>query len=161
MFNKKGFKTEFDDSNWPIVIIKLTGNVDNDSDFQKFTEVWSGLYLRSSQEKRPFKLIFDTRQLKQVKLSYLIAQAKFLDSVKVLTELWMDRCSILVKSWKIKRMIHFVFTFYKPVRPFKVFLKEDEAKHWIASNLKGEEPTVEDEDFSAFSGVNGTINLTE
>ena len=144
---KKGFTTESMTHNWPMVVLKLDGRVNNNVDFQHYTEEWSKLYLEASERKERFKLIFDVRNVKKVDVSYLYGQAKYLLKVKQLTELWMDRTAVLVSSGRIKKMIHFVFKFYKPVRPFKVFLEheEEDMYNWINSNDAGEEIDVIDE----------------
>jgi len=138
---KKGFTTDSITHTWPIVTLRLDGRVNNTKDFQHYTEEWSNLYLLASQRGEKFRLIFDSRNVKKVDISYLYGQAKYLKEVKQLTEMWMDRTAILVSSWTIKKMIHFVFKFYKPVRPFKVFMESEEVEmyKWIESNDTGEE----------------------
>ena len=138
------FTTDSITHTWPIVTLRLDGKVDNKSDFNRYLEEWSEFYVMSSQRNEKFKLIYDARGIKsRPPLKYLYAQAEFLKTAKELTETWMDRTAIIVSSPIIKKMIHFVFNFYTPVRPFRVFLEHEEADmyQWINSQESGEEVT--------------------
>jgi hypothetical protein len=136
----KGFTTDSITHTWPIVSLRLDGVIDNDKDFQKYTEEWSKYYLLSSEKNEKFRMIYDARNIKHVKPSYLYIQVKFLKEVKKLTELWMDKTAILISSWKMKQLLRFVLKFYKPSRPFKVFMEGEEVEmyEWIKSDDLGE-----------------------
>lgn len=138
---KKHMDVECDKSQWPLVIIRVDGPARRDEDFRKLTEEWSEFYLISTERQERFRLVLDTRKLGRVDIKYLYGMAKFLMQAKQLTENWMEKTAIWVSSKRIKRLLHFVFKFYKAVRPFKVFNYDEEAAvfKWVLGNEHGEE----------------------
>jgi hypothetical protein len=138
---KKHMDVECDKSQFPLAILRLDGPARRDVDFQKFTNEWSAIYIDSVERKQKFRLVIDARKLGKVDIKYLYGMAKFLMHAKKLTENWMDRTAIWVSSKRVKNLLHFVFKFYKPVRPFKIFGPDDEAGvfKWVLSNENGEE----------------------
>lgn len=138
---KKHMDVECDKSQFPLAVLRLDGPCRRQVDFQAFTNHWSTLYLDSVEQKQKFRLVIDARKLGKVDIKYLYGMAKFLMHAKKLTETWMDRTAVWVSSSRVKKLLHFVFKFYKPVRPFKIFGPEDEAGvfNWVLSNEHGEE----------------------
>lgn len=128
------------DSHFPLVIFKVIGEVKSSEDIHKITRRWTEIYTLSMIKKQSFRLIFDASQVKISEIKLLKPMAEFLIKVKNLTEMFMDRTAIIVSDDKIKTFIRFVFNFYKPVKPFKVFTDQEKAANWVASNEPGDDP---------------------
>jgi hypothetical protein len=150
--------TECNKNSWPLAVMKITGKVNKDVEFQKFTNEWSMLYVDSSERNERFRLILDAREMGKVDMKYLYGMAKFLMHCKTLTETWMEKTAIWVGSKRIKKMIHWVFKIYKPVRPFKVFSTDDSSEtilNWVSGNIPGDENrlnnvNISDEDIKKY-----------
>jgi len=138
---KRHMDVECDKSRFPLAVIRLDGPCRRQVDFQTFTNHWSSLYLDSVEQQQKFRLVIDARKLGKVDITYLYGMAKFLMHAKKLTETWMDRTAVWVSSKRIKKLLHFVFKFYKPVRPFKIFNFDEETAvfNWVTGNECGEE----------------------
>ena len=130
---------------WPIVVFKIVSEPKDINEVNEILKQWTCVYAMSMEKNQKFRLIFDTTAIKSIKLELLKPIGQFLVKVKSMTEKWMDRTSILVSSDNVYRLIKFVFTFYKPVRPFKVFKSMVKATEWIVSEDPGE--TLENEIF--------------
>lgn len=141
MPKKKHMDVSCDKSQFPLVVLRLDGPCRKQVDFDKFTQEWSQLYIDSQNYSETFRLVIDARNLGKVDMKYLYGMSTFLKNAKVLTESLMDRTAVWVSSKTVRRLLYFVFKFYKPVRPFKVFGPEDEAAvfKWVLSNDHGEE----------------------
>ena len=137
-------KSEFNTDQWPVVICTIAGRVNNEEAFQSYLTNWSKLYLKASDKKTKFSLVFDIRKLDGVDMKYLLGQAMFLKKTKSLTELWLNRSSILVNKPSIRRILDFVFTIYRPIRPFKVFTDPCKAFQWVQSSEEGDEVVSND-----------------
>lgn len=127
-------KYGYDKTNWPIVILTAEGYPENESQMSGFLHEWGVLYSNSSEKNAKFKLFIDIRSLDSVDVKYLIMIAQFLVKSKKQTETWMDRTGILVSSGIIKQLLDFVFSIYKPIRPFKIFNDATEAMKWVINN---------------------------
>lgn len=130
----------YDHTNWPIVVLTADGSPKKESEIKSLLDGWSLIYQTSQQKREKFRFIIDVRQVTQIDIKYIMMIAKFLIKNKKLTETWMDRTAVLVSSNSIKLLIKFVFTFYKPVRPFKVFNHEEVRKSfdWVTSDCPGD-----------------------
>lgn len=133
-------EVQYIDNTWPIVCIKIIGVPQNEEDIHKIINIWSQIYVRSMTCNEKFKLIFDAREASLKNIELLRTLAQFLIKVKLMTEKWMDRTSILVSEEKIRNLIKFVFLLYKPVRPFKVFTNPEKSIEWLQSSEPGEDP---------------------
>lgn len=125
-----GYEKEKD---WPICILTAEGKPESEEEIKNLLNGWSTLYEKSESENTRFKFLIDVRLVKNIDIKYLIMIGKYLISVKDKTEKWMDKTAILVSSPTIKMFIKFVFTIYKPVRPFKVFNEPAQSIQWLLS----------------------------
>ena len=133
----------YEKKDWPLCILTVEGKPTSEKTFQNLLNEWSLLYIESEQKNERFKFLIDVRQVSGVDLKYMIMMGKYLISVKELTEKWMDRTAILVSNKSIKNLIKFVFTLYKPIRPFKVFNEADKSIEWLLNNEKGDSESLE------------------
>jgi len=131
----------YNNDKWPLIVLSCAGSPKSESELMSMLEGWSNIYKLSEEKKTRFKFVIDVRDVSGIDIKYLIMISKFLNENKKLTERWMDRTAILVSSNNIKFFIKFVFKIYKPVRPFKVFGKNDtkECFDWVVSNNQGDD----------------------
>lgn len=128
------------DEGWPVVVLKVIGEPQSEEDVQDIIRVWNTIITESMLKNERYRLVFDVRQSSLTKMELLKTLADFLIRVKSLNEKWMERTAILVGEERIKVFIKFVFMFYKPVRPFKVFTNDRNSLEWLASNDPGDDP---------------------
>lgn len=123
---------------WPVVVFKLIKEPEDEETVNTIIKQWTEIYIESMKRNEKFRLVFDVTRITSIKLEFLKLIGSFLIKVKSLTESWMNRTVIIVSDDNIYRLISFVFTFYKPVRPFKVFKNHIEAIEWVISEEPGE-----------------------
>jgi hypothetical protein len=134
----------YNNSKWPLVILTAEGSPRSEDEMNNMLEGWSNLYIKSMETNEKFRFIIDVRDIYSIDIKYLMIIAKYLVKVKNLTEKWMEKTGIIVSSNSIKLLIKFVFTIYKPVRPFKVFSEGEIEKslNWVLGENAGD---LEDE----------------
>lgn len=128
----------YETKDWPLVILTAEGKPNNEDEMKNMLQGWSNIYIQSQKTNQKFRFLIDVRQISSIDIKYLIMIGKFLKNVKSLTEQWMEKTGILVSSNTIKLLIKFVFTIYKPVRPFKVFNEADMSIQWVLNNEEGD-----------------------
>lgn len=125
-------KFEKNESNWPLVIYKIEGDVNKKEDFDKFLNSWSEMYVKASETKQKFYLLLDTSEMGKVDSSYIFGFVQFLKQCKPLNVLWMVKTAIFVEKGSSKFILDFITSIYKPARPLKVFNKtHEEAFNWL------------------------------
>lgn len=131
-----------DTSNWPVVTFKIKGNFSKCSrkSLDEFLLKWSELYVKASEEKTKFRVLIDVSEVEGTNITYTLEFGKFLKNCKELTEMWMIKTALVMDGGLIKGILDFIFSsVYKPVRPFKVFDKLEDAAVWILNNDLGDE----------------------
>lgn len=128
------------DEAWPLVVLKLKGEAKTEEDIHSVIKTWTHIYMESMSKNEKHRLIFDVRESKMVNVELIRIFSSFLERVKKLTENWMERTAILVSDDKIRLLIGLVFTVYKPIRPFKVFMEDSKAIEWALGTTPGEDP---------------------
>lgn len=128
----------YEKKEWPLCILTAEGKPSSEEEFRNLLNGWSELYTQSKETGQKFKFLIDVRGVNGVDLKYMVMMGKFLLNSKELTEEWMDRTAVLVSNKNIKMLIKFVFTLYKPVRPFKVFNEAEKSLQWLVNDEKGD-----------------------
>lgn len=128
----------YEKKDWPLVILTADGKPNTEDEMNAMLDGWSELYTQSQKTNKNFRFLIDVRQVPGIDIKYLIIIGKFLKNNKILTERWMEKTGILVSSNTIRLLIKFVFTIYKPVRPFKVFNEPEEALQWVLNDEEGD-----------------------
>lgn len=125
---------------FPLVIITINGGPTNNKEMKSFLTEWQNVYVICMQESKRYKLVFDARDAGMVDLDYLRALATWLGTMKELTKKWMDKTAIIVTRTSVRGLIQFVLKYYKAVRPFKVFTKNElkTALDWLYTEDMGD-----------------------
>lgn len=124
----------YDDSNFPIINVKMTGVPENDDDFQDFLTKWDSYnYNRNNQ---PYIFIFDTTEVGFVNIKYSFHMSSFIKQLKASEHQYL-RGSIIVTGgvWS-KFLLKVIFWTQRPVAP--VYLTDSNNPsliNEIASNI--------------------------
>lgn len=128
----------YETKDWPLVILTAEGKPNNEEEIKNMLQGWFNIYIQSQRTNQKFRFLIDVRQIASIDIKYLIMIGKFLKKSKSLTEKWMEKTGILVSNNTVKLLIKFVFSLYKPVRPFKVFNEADRSIQWVLNNEEGD-----------------------
>ena len=113
----------YDLTYFPTVIVKFTGNIQNDHDFESFTRSWLYLY---SHEKY-YSFIFDTTHMGIPHIKYSIKMASFISELRKKPHQYLQKSIIIVRNNTILYLLRFIFYIQPPVAPVHLTL-EDLAK---------------------------------
>jgi transposase len=110
----------FDLTNFPLVYIDLSGNINNDIDFKLFTEKWLDLY----NKKENFYLIFNTKNLLGANIRYVFYMAFFIKKIKLLKKKNLISSKLLLYNNYIYKLATFIFYIEKPIAPIELILMD-------------------------------------
>jgi hypothetical protein len=108
-------------SNFPMVYVDLSGNINNDEDFKLFTENWLNLYAN----KRDFYFIFNTKNLLGSKIKYVFYMAIFIKKIKSFKQQYLISSKILLYNNYIYNLAKFIFYIEKPIAPIELILLDN------------------------------------
>ena len=100
----------FNDSEFPIVSVKLRGKIKNNLDFYNFTTTWESYNLR----RIPYVFVFDAREVGFVNIKYAIMMAQFIKELKR-KEQFLQGSIIIVQSKYLRFLLSIIFKLQKPV----------------------------------------------
>ena len=103
---------------FPIIIVDLSGYINNDNEFQLFTQEWLSIY----NKKKEFKFIFDTKNLKGSQIRYTIYMALFIKKIKSLKYKYLRESKIYFYNKYIYKLAILIFYFEKPIAPIELIL---------------------------------------
>ena len=108
----------FDYSAFPVVLVDLSGTINNDAQFTHFTENWLKLY----EDQREFEFIFETQNMSSAFISpkYCLYVAFFIRSLKKKKIQYLKKSKIYVYNKYIFRLLKFIFYIEKPVAPVEL-----------------------------------------
>tara|TARA_Y100000992_G_scaffold302444_1_gene276626 strand:- start:2129 stop:2512 length:384 start_codon:yes stop_codon:yes gene_type:complete len=108
-------------TNFPIVYVDLSGNINNDEDFKLFTENWLNLYAN----KKDFYFIFNTKNLLGAKIKYVFYMAVFIKKIKSFKKQYLISSKILLYNNYIYNLAKFIFYIEKPIAPIELILLDN------------------------------------
>ena len=100
-------------SSFPVVIVKLNGSIQNDTDFQLFVNNWENLY----SYENDFMMIFDTTDISIPNIRYCYKMALFIKSLKKKEKQYLKKSIIIVKNNIILNLLNLTFNLQSPVAP--------------------------------------------
>ena len=112
----------FDYSAFPVVLVDLSGTINNDTQFRCFTENWLKLY----EDQREFEFIFETQNMSSSFISprYCLYVALFIRSLKKRKVQYLKKSKIFVYNKYIFRLLKIIFIIEKPVAPVELIFIE-------------------------------------
>ena len=122
----------FDETEFPIVKVTLTGKIKTDNDFIEFTEGWLNLYDKNEH----FYLVFDTKEMKIVNIKYCLYMALFIRKLhKHSKKSYLVNSKIYIYNKFIFNLLKIIFELQKPVAPVNILLfgeqEESIKNYWI------------------------------
>ncbi len=108
----------FDYSTFPLVLVDLSGTINNDKQFTHFTESWLKLY----ENMKEFEFVFDTQNMSSVFINpkYCFYVALFIRSLKKRKIQYLKKSKIYVYNKYIFKLLKIIFYIEKPVAPVEL-----------------------------------------
>lgn len=129
--NKNSSFSSFDYENFPVVKVTFTGKLIAKEDFDNFTEEWLSIF----SKKKPFKLVFDTKNIGFINPKYCMSMAFFIHKLHNLEEKHlMEESQIIVFSNIFYKMLCITLHIQKPVAPVNIIYYENERikkNYWV------------------------------
>lgn len=105
---------KFDDTNFPVVIIKFNGTIQNDSDFDIFIDTWKSY----DKLKKKYTFVFDSSEVTSVPIKYTYKMSSFIRKLKQDKEnVYLERSIIVCNNYYIRKLLEFIFFLEKPLAP--------------------------------------------
>jgi hypothetical protein len=109
------------------VIVTFNGVPKNNVDTEKYMMQLDRVFA----QKKKFRIIYDTRNIGNIGLSHILAQAKYMNKRKDQTQKYMQCCAVL-GSDQTKVLLKILFKFKKPsVKHFYVSTNMDKIKAFM------------------------------
>jgi hypothetical protein len=118
-----------DESGFPIVRIRFTGNKSNDLNFQNYLDQTKACY----RFGKCLSIIFDASNAAIPTLSHQKMQADWLKENKSLMENYCTGTAYIIPNAAIRTILKVIFSFQKQPVPYKIFETEQEAEDWVKS----------------------------
>jgi len=105
---------KFDDTNFPVVIIKFNGTIQNDTDFDIFINKWKSY----DKLKKKYTFVFDSSEVTSVPIKYTYKMSSFIRELKQDKEnVYLERSIIVCNNYYIRKLLEFIFFLEKPLAP--------------------------------------------
>ena len=114
----------FDDSEFPLIRVKLKGKIQNNVDFCNFTTTWDSYNLRRSE----YIFLFDSREVGYVSIKYAFKMASFIKELKR-KEQYLKSSIIIVENKYLRFLLNLIFKLQKPVAD--VYMTRDSSEQHI------------------------------
>jgi hypothetical protein len=108
---------EFDESESPLIKVKMNNVPESDYEFNSFLDKWSELY----EKRRDFKFLFDTTNVGLPHIKYSIKMSQFIKELKKKEYQYLQESIILINNNKVKWLLDFIFTIQPPVAPVYIY----------------------------------------
>jgi len=117
----------YDYTNFPIIKVDLSGNINTNDDFQNFTSQWLDLY----KYKQNFEFEFDTKNTGYINPIYCLYTAIFIKSIKKQNPQYLKKSKIYVYNRYIFKLAKIIFYIEKPVAPVELILINNDGSQII------------------------------
>ena len=108
---------EYDYSNFPIVVVKFRGTIENSSEFELFINQWKLLY----EDQKEFEFLFDMKDMGLVNPLYSFKMASFISELKKEPIQYLKRSKIINVNSFTKYLLHLIFSVQSPVAPVEIY----------------------------------------
>jgi hypothetical protein len=110
----------FDTSEFPVVNVKFSRNIDSEQHFEQFLNDWLELY----EKKEDFTFNFDTTDVGLVNIKYAYKMSKFVKKLKRDYSIqYLKESTIQVSSMYVKGLLKLIFFLQEPVCPIYITKK--------------------------------------
>lgn len=118
-----------DESDFPLVNIRFTGNKSTDQNFQKYLDDTKACYRFGDK----IAIIFDASQASIPGFAHQKMQANWLKENESLMKNFCVGTAYVIPNTAIRAILRMIFSIQKQPVPFKVFEKAIEAEEWVKS----------------------------
>ena len=109
----------FDTSEFPVVNVKFSRNIDSEQHFEQFLNDWLELY----EKKEDFTFNFDTTDVGLVNIKYAYKMSKFVKKLKRDYSIqYLKESTIQVSSMYVKGLLKLIFFLQEPV--CRIYIKK-------------------------------------
>ncbi|GAB2490415.1 STAS/SEC14 domain-containing protein [Algoriphagus taiwanensis] len=118
-----------DESDFPLVYIRFTGNSSTDENFPSYLEKTKACY----RHQQPLSIIFDATEATLPSLSHQKMQAQWLKENEELMKEFCRGTAYVIPQAAIRAVLKMIFSFQKQPVPYQIFKTAEEAKSWVSS----------------------------
>jgi len=120
-----------DESSFPIVKVRFTGNKSTDQNFQFYLDETKACY----RSKRTLTLVFDASNASIPSISHQKMQAQWLKENEELMKNYCAGTAYIIPNTVIRGILKMIFSFQKQPVPYKIFETEPEGLSWVKGLL--------------------------
>ena len=128
----------FDERDFPIVKVKISGDLDSDNEFQEFLNKWTSYY----DNKKDYIFVFDTREVTFPPFKYCIQMAQFIKELRKKEYQYLQESIIIINSNKVKWMLDFIFIIQPPVAPVYIYSSNNDINYSTNLNEIKNKPEI-------------------
>ena len=118
---------EIDESDFPIVQIRFTGNKSTDKNFQAYLDQNKACY----RFRKKLAIVFDATEATIPSFSHQKMQAEWLKENKELMQQYCVVTAYVIPNLAIRAILKAIFALQKQPAAYKIFETKDEAMTWI------------------------------
>ncbi|MHA7129834.1 STAS/SEC14 domain-containing protein [Algoriphagus namhaensis] len=118
---------EIDESAFPIVQIRFTGNKSTDENFQAYLDQTKACY----RFEQRLAIIFDATKATIPSFSHQKMQAEWLKENKELMQAYCAGTAYVIPNLAIRTILKAIFALQKQPVPYQVFEFMEEATNWV------------------------------
>lgn len=116
-----------DESGFPIIRIRFTGNKSTDQNFQTYLTQTKECY----RFGKTLAIIFDASEAVIPSFSHQKMQANWLKENKSLMQNYCAATAYIIPKAAIRAILKAIFSFQKQPVPYQIFQNEEEAEAWV------------------------------
>lgn len=121
----------FDPSNTPIYIVRFTGNVANDDNFQAYLDGLSKLYVNPA----PLAIVFHAEEGLNIGHRYQRMQAAWIKENERLIGTYCQGTAYVIKSRILRATLRAIFAIQRQAAPFHITSDLNAAMRWCHDQL--------------------------
>ena len=111
----------FDYTSLPIIHIYMNNEIENDEDFDRFTNEWILIYSR----RQPVNFVFHAEKVGLLPIKYAFKMSSFMKKLKKYSEQYLKKSVIVIDDYSARRLLNLIFFLQPPVADVYVTCKPD------------------------------------
>ncbi len=123
---------DFDIKDFPIVLVRFTGEASTDENFREYLDRLTDIYLK----KEPFSIVFDATKAALPSLRHQKMQAYWLRNNKELVQTYCKGTAYVILKSTTRAVLRLIFAIYPQPVPYKVVITEEDGREWATDQLK-------------------------
>lgn len=120
---------DIDETAFPIVIIRFTGDKSTDKNFQAYLDQTKACY----RLEQKLAIIFDASKATVPSFAHQKMQAGWLKENKALMQQYCAGTAYIIPNSAIRLILKAIFALQKQPVPYQIFENEKEARSWVES----------------------------